>query len=248
MKKNTDIIVYLVGILFSVGFLYILIKSYQKGILLEALQDPESYIGLGFGIMAICYYLLKGNKKTNSNDATIKKTRIIASLLICILLISSGLFILFTDIDYNRHIPNKFIKYIFGWICIIFFGLLMIIGFRTLWIIYFKKLKFYYFDEMFFYFYNPMNARYIKLPIDEIEKFKSVNYFNNDYILIMIDDEGNYLTRLEKFLTKSNKRIFGTYYCFNLNSTNLDEQLALKELNKELKNRKIEYNRYNPIS
>lgn len=234
MKKNTDIIVYLVGILFSVGFLYILIKSYQKGILLEALQDPENYIGLGFGLMAICYYLLKAKKKLNSSDATIKKTKVIATLIMSVLFVNAGLFILFSDINYNRYIPNELIKYIVGCLAIIFFGGIMIISLRTLWIIYFKKLKFYYFENDSFNFYNPLNSRYIKIPIQEIEKFDSINYFNNDFILIIVEDEGNYLNRLEKFLAKFNKRNFGTYYCFNLNTTNLDEQKALKDLNKEL--------------
>ena len=88
--------------------------------------------------------------------------------------------------------------------------------------------------KKFIHFYNPLNSRYIKIPIQEIEKFDSINYFNNDFILIIVEDEGNYLNRLEKFLAKFNKRNFGTYYCFNLNTTNLDEQKALKDLNKEL--------------
>ncbi|MGV0937133.1 STM3941 family protein [Empedobacter falsenii] len=232
MKKGSDIIVYVVGILFTIGSLLIFIISYKKDRLSEVVQEPKSY--LGFGLMAICYYLLKSKKKLNSNDATIKKTKVIATLIMSVLFVNAGLFILFSDINYNRYIPNELIKYIVGCLAIIFFGGIMIISLRTLWIIYFKKLKFYYFENDSFNFYNPLNSRYIKIPIQEIEKFDSINYFNNDFILIIVEDEGNYLNRLEKFLAKFNKRNFGTYYCFNLNTTNLDEQKALKDLNKEL--------------
>ncbi|HAR73329.1 MAG TPA: hypothetical protein DCR77_07975 [Flavobacteriaceae bacterium] len=234
MKKGSDIIVYVVGILFTIGSLLIFIISYKKDRLSEVVQEPKSYLGLGFGLMAICYYLLKSKKKLNSNDATIKKTKVIATLIMSVLFVNAGLFILFSDINYNRYIPNELIKYIVGCLAIIFFGGIMIISLRTLWIIYFKKLKFYYFENDSFNFYNPLNSRYIKIPIQEIEKFDSINYFNNDFILIIVEDEGNYLNRLEKFLAKFNKRNFGTYYCFNLNTTNLDEQKALKDLNKEL--------------
>ncbi|MGV1000831.1 STM3941 family protein [Empedobacter falsenii] len=229
MKKGSDIIVYVVGILFTIGSLLIFIISYKKDRLSEVVQEPKSY--LGFGLMAICYYLLKSKKKLNSNDATIKKTKVIATLIMSVLFVNAGLFILFSDINYNRYIPNELIKYIVGCLAIIFFGGIMIISLRTLWIIYFKKLKFYYFENDSFNFYNPLNSRYIKIPIQEIEKFDSINYFNNDFILIIVEDEGNYLNRLEKFLAKFNKRNFGTYYCFNLNTTNLDEQKALKDLN-----------------
>jgi len=232
LKKGSDIIVYVVGILFTIGSLLIFIISYKKDRLSEVVQEPKSY--LGFGLMAICYYLLKSKKKLNSNDATIKKTKVIATLIMSVLFVNAGLFILFSDINYNRYIPNELIKYIVGCLAIIFFGGIMIISLRTLWIIYFKKLKFYYFENDSFNFYNPLNSRYIKIPIQEIEKFDSINYFNNDFILIIVEDEGNYLNRLEKFLAKFNKRNFGTYYCFNLNTTNLDEQKALKDLNKEL--------------
>ena len=66
--------------------------------------------------------------------------------------------------------------------------------------------------------------------------------------MVIVDDEGNHLNKIEKFLSKWNKKNFGTYYCFNLNGTSLDESNASRELNKELKNKKIEHNKYIKIS
>lgn len=120
----------------------------------------------------------------------------------------------------------------------------MVLSFRTLWIISFKKLSFYYFDKDYFCFYNQLTARYIKIPIDKIEQFETINYLNNKFVLVIVDDEGNHLNKVEKFLSKWNKNNFGTYCCFNLNGTSLDESNASRELNKELKNKKIEHNKY----
>lgn len=244
MKNISDKIVYLVGILFTIGSLIVLKSRYQSGRLSETLQEPESYIGFGFGIMAICYYLLKRKNTKNSNEPIINKQNIIAIIIISIMFVGFGFFLLNTDISYNSRISNLYVKYIIGWLSIIFFGLIMILSLRTLWIISFKKLSFYYFDKDYFCFYNQLTARYIKIPIDKIEQFETINYLNNKFVLVIVDDEGNHLNKVEKFLSKWNKNNFGTYYCFNLNGTSLDESNASRELNKELKNKKIEHNKY----
>ena len=236
MKRFNDYIVYLIGLLFTIATLFAFYSRYKKGQIIETLENPVSYFGFGFGLMSLGYYLLKRKPKTNTKDSSIKKSKIYASILICIVFLCFGSVIVFDqNFSYNRKIPNEFIRHTIGFLCLLFFGLVLIVNLRTLWLINFSKLEFYYFDQEYFKFYNPLTARYVKIPIEEIIQFESIEYINNHYILIFIDDEGYYLNRIERFLAKFNKIKFGTYYCFTLMSTNLNEEEVLDQLNKKLK-------------
>lgn len=249
MKKYNDYIVYLIGLLFTIATFFAFYSRYQKGKINETLETPESYIGFGFGLMAIGYYLLKRKSINNSKDSSIKKNKIYASILMSIVFVCFGLLMISDqDFNYNRKISNEFIRYTIGYLCILFFGLILIISLRTLYLINFYKLELYFFDKNYFKFYNTLTARYIKIPIEEILNFESIEYLNNYFILIIVDDEGNYLNRVERLFSKFNKNNFGTYYCFSIDITNLNQEKALDKLNKKLKKIKIEHTRYNSIS
>jgi hypothetical protein len=136
-----------------------------------------------------------------------------------------------------RKLREPYFVYGLGILSILFFGLILISSLRTLYIVLKKKIKYFYFEGDYFYYYSLYFNKYIQIPIEKIEKFSISECLDNKDILVVVNDEGEYLGGFERFISKSSNRKYGTFYCFPLNIINADDKIVLERLNLDLKNR-----------